>query len=81
MVLMISGLQIRAARIFLRWTASDLAKKSGVSVSTIQRLETFDGLPSGNMNSISALHDAFVQAGIEFLGTADEDPGVRLKTK
>ena len=78
---MISGLQIRAARMFLRWTAPDLAEKSGVSVSTIQRLEQFDGLPSGNMSSISAIHDAFVQAGIEFLGTPDENPGVRLRTK
>ena len=66
---------------FLRWTASDLAKKSGVSLSTILRLEKFDGLPSGNMSSISALHDAFVHAGIEFLGTPDENPGVRLRTK
>ena len=78
---MISGLQIRAARALLKMSAVELAARAGVSISTIKRFEQFDGLPSGNMKTISAVHDSFVQAGIEFLGTPDENPGVRLRTK
>ncbi|MCH8318821.1 MAG: helix-turn-helix transcriptional regulator [Bacteroidetes bacterium] len=78
---MITGLQIKAARALLRLSAAELAKQSGVSLSTIQRLERFDGIPPANMSSIMPLHEVFTKAGIEFLGTPDEDPGVRLKTK
>ena len=77
---MISGLQIRAARALLKLSAAELAAKAGVSISSVKRFEQFDGLPSGNMKTISAIHDAFVRAGIEFLGTPDENPGVRLKS-
>ena len=78
---MITGLQIKAARALLRLSAAELAKQSGVSLSTIQRLERFDGIPPANMSSIMPLHEVFTKTGIEFLGTPDEDPGVRLKTK
>jgi hypothetical protein len=36
---MISGLQTRAAGAFLTWDRRDLARKSVVSLSTIERLE------------------------------------------
>ena len=78
---MTTGLQIKAARALLRLSAAELAKMSGVSLSTIQRLERFDGVPGAQMSAISALYEVFLQAGIEFLGTPDEDPGVRLRTK
>ncbi len=78
---MITGLQIKAARALLRMSAADLAKKAGVSLSTIQRLERFDGVPAAHMSSISPLYEVFLQAGIVFLGSPGEDPGVRLRTK
>ena len=62
-------------------SAADLATKSGVSLSTIQKLERFDGVPAAHMSSILPLYEVFLQPGVEFLGTPDEDPGVRLRTK
>ncbi len=76
---MISTGQIRAARAILRWTAQDLADASGVGVATIRRMEVNDGLPSGQIRSLSAIQAAFENAGVEFIGTPEDGPGVRLK--
>ncbi len=76
---MISTGQVRAARAMLRWTAQDLADASGVGVATIRRMEVNDGLPSGQIRSLSAIQTAFEHAGIEFVGTPEDGPGVRLK--
>lgn len=75
---MISSGQIRAGRAFLRWTANDLAEKSGVGVATIRRLELGDGLPSSNARTLDALRKALEDAGVEFLGSVDNRPGVCL---
>ena len=39
----LSGVQLRAARALLRWSALDLALASKVGVATIRRVEVFDG--------------------------------------
>ena len=76
---MITSSQLRAARALLKITASDLASISGVGISTIKRFELSDGVPSGNIKTIDALKKALENAGIEFIGTPDDRPGVRLK--
>jgi hypothetical protein len=43
------------------------------------RLEASDGIPSGNIKTFEAVQKTFEQAGIEFIGTPDDLPGVRLK--
>ena len=78
---MIIGPQIRGARCFLRWSINDLAKASGVSVPTIQRLEMDDGVPSGRSQTLAEIKKALETAGVEFTGTPDNDPGLRLKTR
>lgn len=78
---MITGLQIRAARALLRWRAKELADASGKTVQTIQRLEKYDGLPAGHMETINSIYRALQEQGIEFIGAPDEAPGVRLHTK
>ena len=75
---MISSGQIRAGRAFLRWSAQDLADKSGVGVATIRRLELGDGLPSSNVRTLDSLRKALEEAGVEFLGSPDNHPGVGL---
>ncbi len=57
---MITAGQIRMARAFLRWTIQDLAQKSGVGVTTIKRMETFDGIPSARVENLQAIKDTFV---------------------
>ena len=77
---MISTGQVRAARAFLRWRAQDLADASGVGVATIRRMEILDGVPAGQIRSLAAIQSALEAAGVEFIGTPDDMPGVRLKT-
>jgi len=57
---LITAGQIRMARAFLRWTIEDLAQKSGVGVTTIKRMETFDGIPSARVENLQAIRDTFV---------------------
>ena len=76
---MISTGQVRAARALLRWRAQDLADASGVGVATIRRMEVLDGVPSGQIRSLAAIQFALEAAGVDFIGTPDDRPGVRLK--
>ena len=76
---MIIGEQIRAARAMLKWTADDLAKKSDIGVATIRRLEVMNGSPSGQTRILESIQKTLEQGGVEFIGTPDNQPGVRLK--
>ena len=78
---MITSNQIRAARALLRWTADDLANTSKVGIATIRRFETQDGVPSGQVRVLDALKLTLEAAGVEFLGSPEDGPGVRLKSK
>jgi transcriptional regulator with XRE-family HTH domain len=75
---MITSGQIRAGRAFLRWSAQELANKSAVGIATILRLEQQDGVPSGRSHTLLALQRALEAAGVEFIGTPNDGPGVRL---
>ena len=77
-MVLIAGEQIRAARALLRLTVVDLAQASGVGVATIKRIESTDGLPSANARTLDALVKALEALGIEFVGSYDDGPGVRL---
>lgn len=77
---MITGSQVRAAKALLRWSGDKLAKKAGIAISTIRRIEAEDGvLSTANIKTIDAVQKALEQAGVEFIGTPDHQPGVRLK--
>ena len=78
---MLSSAQIRAARALIRWSASDLSQASGVGTATLQRMEVMDGVPSGQVRTLLAIKEALEAAGVEFVGTPTENPGVRLITK
>ena len=76
---MITSEQIRAARQLIRITASDLAKRSGVGLATIRRYELMTGIPTGHAHSVDAIRVALEDAGVDFIGSPDDRPGVRLK--
>jgi DNA-binding transcriptional regulator YiaG len=78
---LLSSAQIRAARALLRWSASDLSQASGVGTATLQRMEVMEGVPSGQVRTLLAIKEALEAAGVEFIGTPTENPGVRLITK
>lgn len=76
---MITSDQIRAGRALLRITVLELAKLSEIGIATIKRIEAGSGLPSANVKTIDSLTRAFQNAGVEFIGTPDDRPGVRIK--
>ena len=78
---MISSAQIRAARALLRWSAVDLSHASGVGTATLQRMEVMEGVPSCQVRTLLAIKEALESAGVEFVGSPTDDPGVTLKTK
>ena len=75
---MITSDQIRAARAMIRWSAADLASAAGIGSATIKRMEVMEGVPSGNVKTLLALKAALEAAGVEFVGTPEDRPGVRL---
>ena len=75
---MITSAQIRAARALLDWSRQILSERSGIGISALMRLESADGIPSGNIKTFEAVQNAFEKAGIQFIGAPDDGPGVRL---
>jgi len=76
---MITAEQIRAARSLLRWSARDLADRSGIGWRTVQRLEAAIGIPSSNARTLNAIKTALETGGIVFIDRNGGGPGVRLK--
>jgi len=76
---MITGSQIRGARAALRWTAARLASEAGVGIQTIMRFEARDGVPPSRSSTLMDIRAALEAAGIEFVGTPDDGPGIRLR--
>ena len=65
---MISAPQLRAARALLGMDQRALAKASGLSLPTIQRMEGSDGVIRGNVDSLMKLIAALDAAGVELIG-------------
>lgn len=76
---MLTGTQIRSARAALKWTAAQTASAAGVGIQTVMRLEAHDGVPPSRSSSLLALRAAFEAAGIEFIGSPDDGPGIRVR--
>jgi transcriptional regulator with XRE-family HTH domain len=74
---------MRAARALLEIDQRELAQRSGLSLPTIQRMESSAGVIRGNVDSLMKLVDALAVAGIELIGqgaiSAEGGRGVRLK--
>lgn len=75
---MITGAQIRCARVGLRWSVSMLASKAKVGVATIKRFEQTDGVPPSRSSTLMEVRRALEAAGIEFIGAPDDAPGIRM---
>ena len=75
---MITGAQIRSARTALRWSVATLSDQSGVSVRTIKRMEVADTIPNSTLPNINAIQTSLESAGIEFIGSFEDRPGIRI---
>ncbi len=74
---MITSDQIRGARALLRWSAQELATNAEVGISTVQRMEGAEGVPSASARNLAAVQGVLEVAGVEF--TNGDVPGVRLR--
>ena len=73
---MIRAEQIKAARALLRMEQDELARLSGVSVTTIRRLEAASGERLVAETTTVTVRKALEEAGVEFI-----QQGVSLKAK
>jgi transcriptional regulator with XRE-family HTH domain len=76
---MVTGTQIRAARSALQWSADLLAARAGVASKTIRRLESEQGVPQTTTSTLAKIQAALEAAGIEFIGTPLDGPGIRVR--
>ena len=76
----ITGSQIRSARAALRWTTEELAQRGGLTSRTVKRFEQIDGVPPSRSGTLARLQEALEAAGIEFIGTPDDGPGIRVRS-
>jgi transcriptional regulator with XRE-family HTH domain len=72
----ITGRQLRAARVLIGWEQLDLARRSRVAIGTIRRMESFDGEIGSRTTTLSQVQAALEKSGIRFLH--DGGPGVQL---
>jgi transcriptional regulator with XRE-family HTH domain len=78
---MLTAAQIRAGRALLRWSAQELADKAGIGISTVQRMEGAEGVPTASGKNLEAVQRALEAAGVEFIAENGGGPGVRLAKK
>jgi transcriptional regulator with XRE-family HTH domain len=70
---MIRAPQIRAARLLLGWSQFELSRQSGISETSIQRIEK--GIIQPRKSTQGAIASALVRGGIEFVDSV----GVHLR--
>jgi predicted transcriptional regulator len=75
----ITGRQLRAARVLLGWGQIALAKKARVAIGTIRRMESFEGEIGSRTSTLSQVQATLEKAGVEFLN--NDRPGVRVKRR
>ena len=75
---MITGPQIRAARALLGLDQRELARLSGLSAPTIQRMETCEGSVRAVVDSLEKVMNALADAGVELIVEGAPSQGVGL---
>ena len=82
---MITGPQMKAARALLGLDQRQLAELAELSLPTVQRMESADGVVKCNVDSMMRVIGALQAAGIELIGEGAESTrggrGVRLKNQ
>lgn len=82
---MITGAQIKAGRALLGIDQKELARLSSVSLPTIQRMESSDGIVRAVVDSLEKVVNALNEAGVELIASGARSEGtgrgVRLLEK
>jgi transcriptional regulator with XRE-family HTH domain len=72
--------QIRAARGLLGWSQSELAKRAGLSLPTVKRVEAGLG-PRVSDAARARIQEALEAGGVRFIDENGGGPGVRMRTR
>ncbi|MBB4272343.1 helix-turn-helix domain-containing protein [Rhizobium mongolense] len=79
---MLNANQIRAARALLNWSQAELVDKTGLSMTTIRRMEDDKiGPERSSAGNVETVTRALEEAGVLFLAAGEATaggPGVRL---
>ncbi|MGO9483498.1 MAG: helix-turn-helix domain-containing protein [Rhodomicrobium sp.] len=80
---MLTGAQLRAARALLGIDQKTLADQAGVSLPTVQRMESSPGIVRGVVDTLTKIVEALDRAGVEMIGEGAQSSsggrGVRMK--
>lgn len=81
---MMTSAQLKAARALLEMDQKTLSDLSGVSLTTIRRMEARSGIVRGNVDTLVKVIEALNQQGVELINeqaeSMDGGRGVRLKS-
>jgi transcriptional regulator with XRE-family HTH domain len=72
--------QIRGARGLLGWSQSQLARRAGLSLPTVKRVETGTG-PKVSDEARTRIQHALEAGGVRFIDENGGGPGVRLRQR
>src|SRR5262245_10374605 len=72
---------LRAARALLGWSQTQLARRAGLGLATLQRIERDEGIEKGKFSTVIKIQKALEQAGIHFTEDDTGEIGVRLKVR
>ncbi|WCJ61863.1 helix-turn-helix domain-containing protein [Agrobacterium tumefaciens] len=73
---MLKANQIRAARALLNWSQGELVEKSGLSLTTIRRMEDDKiGPERSSAGNVATVAKIIEEAGVTFLHEGDQTPG------
>jgi hypothetical protein len=76
----LTGTQLRAARAVCGWSVREVSDLSGIGTSTIKRYEAENAIPASRKGHLATLRGIFEAHGIQFIGTPEDDPGIRVTT-
>lgn len=71
--------QLRAARAVLSMTLKELAELTSIGIATLKRYEAAEGIPPSRKGHLATLRQFYESRGIEFIGSAEDRPGIRIK--
>ena len=63
----------------LKISAAELAALADVNWKTVQRMESFEGVPPSRAGTLERIQAVLEAAGIEFIGDPLASPGVQLR--
>ena len=72
--------QIKAARAALGHSNQQIADTTGIGIATLRRYEASSGVPKSRKGHLEQLKAYFEAHGIQFVGTPDDSPGIRVTT-